>query len=179
MNVALLYRYFAGKEAIVGALVERHAEATYEAVRRAIDENEQVPFAEAIRALLQALVTTPSVPALHRELVEQVDLTKRRDALQCLHLRTGALFLELLVHRRRELRPLVDGASTAFVVQHAVEAATHAAAFYRPDELSMERVLEALTELIVRTLTPVRDPTTERSVEREELAAPSLALRDT
>jgi hypothetical protein len=39
-----------------------------------------------------------------------------------------------------------------FVLQHAIEATTHAAAFYRPDGLSVERVLESLTDLVVNAL---------------------------
>jgi len=41
-----------------------------------------------------------------------------------------------------------------FVLEHAVFAATHAASFYRPDELSRERVIDALTDLVCRTLMP-------------------------
>ena len=73
VNVALLYRYFAGKEAIVGALIERHADTTYAAVQSALNGQPAATLPSAVRALLEALVGTPGVPALHRELVEQID----------------------------------------------------------------------------------------------------------
>jgi AcrR family transcriptional regulator len=157
VNVALVYRYFAGKEAIVGALIERVAEATYEAVRRALVEHARAPLPTAVRALLDALVDTPSAPALHRELVEHVDVARRRQLVHELRSRIAAQFAELLVRRRAELRPLADRDATMFVLQHAIEAATHAAAFYRPDGLSIERTLDALTELVTRALLPVAD----------------------
>src|SRR4051812_13641023 len=59
VNVALVYRYFAGKEAIVGALIERSAERTYEAVRSALASNAETPLPVAMRAMVDALVSTP------------------------------------------------------------------------------------------------------------------------
>lgn len=152
VNVALLYRYFAGKEAIVGALIERHAETTHAAVRKALDEHRDQPLAVAVRAVLQALVQTPTAPALHRELVEQVSSSKRHEVVQVVRQRLAASFAEFLSQRQGELRPLRDAEATLFVVQHAIEAATHAACFYRPEQLSLERSLDALGELVVRTL---------------------------
>ena len=157
VNVALLYRYFAGKEAIVGALIERHADATYAAVRSALGLRPSATLASAVRALLEALVATPGVPALHRELVEQIDATKRRLIVEGLRARTALLWSEFLPYHASELRPLVDEQATMFVLQHVIEAATHAAAFYRPDALSLERALDALTELVVRQLVPVHE----------------------
>ncbi len=157
VNVALLYRYFAGKEAIVGALIERVAAETLVAVRGALADHAAAPLPIAMRALLEALVATPRDPALHQQLFEHVDVTRRRATVQALRDTIAAVFADELERRRGELRPLPDLEATRFVVQHAVEAATHAAAFYRPDGLAMARVLDALTELITRSLVAVRD----------------------
>jgi AcrR family transcriptional regulator len=123
VNVALVYRYFAGKEAIVGELVD-----------------------------------TPSLPALHRELVEHVDVTKRRELIHQLGAETARLFGELLAGRARELRRLPDRAATLFLLEHVIEAASHAVAFYGPASISRKRAVDALTDLLVRTLVPTRDP---------------------
>jgi len=56
------------------------------------------------------------------------------------------------VARHAELRPNIDHEATVFVLQHAIEAVTHAAAFYRPADLTRERVLAALAELVTREL---------------------------
>jgi AcrR family transcriptional regulator len=154
VNVALVYRYFAGKEAIVGALIERVAEKTQLEVRRVLAEHAHAPLSMAVRELLRALVNTPGVPALHRELVEHVGVAKRRQVVEDARAAAAALFRAFLSQRQAELRPLVDPEAILFVLQHAIEAATHASAFPRPDGLSTERALDALTEVVTRTPLP-------------------------
>lgn len=154
VNVALVYRYFAGKEAIVGALIERAAGTTEESVRKVLAENAHNPLPVALRALLETLVHTPGDPVVHRELFEHVDATRRRQNLHDLRARIAALFADFMARRRAELRPLADHDATMFVLQHAIEAATHAAAFYRPGGLSLERALDALADIVSRGLLP-------------------------
>jgi AcrR family transcriptional regulator len=159
VNVALVYRYFAGKEAIVGALIERGANATYQAVQRALAEGEALPFPLAVRRVFETLVAPPGLdPVLHRELFEHVDVTRRRQVLHSVRTRLSELFAAFLEQRAGDMRPLTDREALVFVLQHAIEAATHAVAFYRPDELDRERALDALVELVTRALLPVRDP---------------------
>jgi AcrR family transcriptional regulator len=155
VNVALVYRYFAGKEAIVAALIERIAEQTYATAKQVLTEQAQAPFASAVRTLLVAMSETPQDPDLHRELVELVDVTKQRQHLQALRAKLGALLSEFLDQRSHELRNLRDREATAFALLYAVEAVTHAASFYRPADLSRDRVLDALNEIVLRTLLPV------------------------
>lgn len=152
VNVALVYRYFAGKEAIAGALIERHAQRTYEVVQETFAVQRDAPLEVALRAVLSALVESPHGPELHRELVELVDATKRRQVVRDVGARLQDALSEFLSARGDQLRPLEDRAATLFVLQHAIEAATHAACFYRPAELSMTRVLDALAALLLRTL---------------------------
>jgi AcrR family transcriptional regulator len=155
VNVALVYRYFAGKEAIVAALIERFTRATLEAFERVLATQAEAPLPVVIRALLEALVTTPGVPELHRELFEQIDLTKRRAYVQAQTAAMTRAVAELLARRRAELRALPDLAATLFVLENATFAATHAASFYRPANLPLERVLDALADMVGRTLLPV------------------------
>src|SRR5882672_7357951 len=124
VNVALVYRYFAGKEAILGALIERVAKATYDATQKTLDDHARSPFPIAVRALLDALVSTPSAPALHRELVEHVAIAKRRELVGELRERVAVLFSEFLAARSAEQRTLPDPEATLFIMQHAIEAAT-------------------------------------------------------
>jgi AcrR family transcriptional regulator len=154
VNVALVYRYFAGKEAIVGALIERVAEQTHLEVSRVLAENAHAPLSIGLRELLRALVNTPGVPALHRELVEHVGVAKRHQVVEEARTAAAALFTTFLTQRQGELRPHADPEAILFVLQHAIEAATHAIAFNRPDGLSIERALDALTEVVTRTLLP-------------------------
>jgi hypothetical protein len=123
-------------------------------VRKVLAQHSSAPLSTAVRALLAVLVATPSAPELHRELVEHVDLTRRREVVRELRVALAQLFAGFLTQRRGELRALPDEEATLFVLEHAIEAATHAAAFYRPDGLSLERALDAITDMVVRTLLP-------------------------
>jgi AcrR family transcriptional regulator len=153
VNVSLVYRYFAGKEAIVGALVERTAEATFVAVRDALTEHASSPVEVALRAMLVALVDTPGLhPEVHRQLVEHVDLTRRRDVIHDLRARAGRVFRAFLRQRAREVGTLADREATVFVLEHVVESGAHASAFYRPKGISKDRALEALLQVLLRAL---------------------------
>jgi AcrR family transcriptional regulator len=154
VNVALVYRYFAGKEAIVAALIERFTQATLDAFERVLETHADAPLPVVIRALLEALVATPGVPELHRELFEQIDVTKRRAHVQAQTAAMTRAMAQLLSRRNAELRALPDLPATLFVLENATFAATHAASFYRPAELPLERVLDALADMIGRTLLP-------------------------
>jgi len=161
VNVALVYRYFSGKEAIVGALIERVAAVTERAVRDALAQHASSPFEVALRAMLVVLIDTPGVDAtIHRELVEHIDVTKRREILHHVRHRTVAVFASFLADRQAELLPLADPEPLLFVLTHAIEATTHAAAFYRPDDLGSERVLDAIVTLVTRALPTRRNPST-------------------
>jgi AcrR family transcriptional regulator len=153
VNVSLVYRYFAGKEAIVGALIERAAQRTYDAARAAITGHEGASLRVILPALLEAFVDTPGLDAaLHRELVEHVDISDRREHVHALRARLSAAFRELLRAHAAELRPDADLEALGFVLEHALEAATHAVAFYRPRSLSRRRAMNALAELVERAL---------------------------
>lgn len=158
VNVALLYRYFAGKEAIVGALIEQVAQATGERLAAAIEAHAAAPLPAVFRTLLEIMTSTPGDPDLHRELAEHVDVTRRQAILQDTIAHSTSLFAGLLARRKRELRPGLDMEAMLFVLQHAVSKASEAAVFYRPKRLSLARLLEAQTELIARALLPVHDP---------------------
>ena len=157
VNVALVYRYFAGKEAIVGALIDRVADATVSALQATLAAHARSPLPVAVRAIVDVLVGTPSVPALHRELTEHVDAAHRRVVVRDIRAAAAARFRELLVARRAELRPDADLDALLFVLEPAIEAATNAAAFYRPADLSLDRAVTALCDVITRALLPVED----------------------
>ncbi|WP_236519487.1 TetR/AcrR family transcriptional regulator [Sandaracinus amylolyticus] len=155
VNVGLVYRYFAGKEAIVGAITERVADVTFDAIRSALEAHASSPLPVALRAVVMVLVDTPGVdPRLHRELVEHLDVTRRRAMVQALRARTATLFAAFLDARRDTLRPDLDREALVFVIEHAMDAATHAIAFYRPAELDRDRAIDALVDLLSRALLP-------------------------
>src|SRR5262245_64528603 len=60
VNVALVYRYFAGKEAIVGALIERFSRQTHDQFAKVLVQHARSPLPVAFRALLTSLIETPN-----------------------------------------------------------------------------------------------------------------------
>lgn len=154
VNVALVYRYFAGKEAIVAALIERVTQSTREGFEAVLAAHATAPMPVMVRALVEALTTTPAIPELHRELFEHIDLTKQRALVRAQSSAMTQAASKLLAQRRSELRELSLPAATLFVLEHALFAATHAAAFYRPSDLARESVVDALTDMVCRTLLP-------------------------
>lgn len=157
VNVALLYRYFAGKEAVVGALIEQVAQETGARLAEAMQTQQHAPIPVLVRALLKIMVSTPGDIDLHRELAEHVDITRRQAMLQQVIAGNAQLLKKLLRKRRAELRADLDLDATLFILQHAISRASEAAVFYRPKSLSLERALEAQVQLVVRMLMPTRD----------------------
>lgn len=145
VNVALVYRYFAGKEALVGALVERAAEQTLSAFEQTLVAQADAPLEVAIRAMVETLMSTPVAPEVHRELVEQVSVTRQRQSIEALRAGANEAFAAFLA-RRADVRKLDDAAR--FVLAHGLEAAAHAATFYRPPGVSRSRAVDALVELV-------------------------------
>ena len=153
VNVALVYRYFAGKESIVATLLELAAAQTEAALADAIARTQGLPLGDGLRAIIVALSTTPS-PNVHRALVEHVDAASRRPLLDALRARLLHRFEQFLHSHTSEIRPLDDPAAALFVLEHALEAATHAIAFYRPASLTAERAITVTVELVTRYLGP-------------------------
>jgi len=152
VNIALVYRYFAGKEAIVGALIERWAQVTAEELERTLALHAASPLPDALRAIIEVLVKTPGLPAdLHRELVNSVELTKRRAAIDALRARASTAFIGFL-QRRLVLTHTAGVDARLFVLTRALEAVSHAAAFERPAGVPLDAVIDATRDLVLGIL---------------------------
>jgi hypothetical protein len=75
-----------------------------------------------------------------------------------------------LARHASELRPLADRTAALFVLEHALETATHAIAFYRPEGLAEDRAIAATVDLVYRFLAPAGttdvDPPTDTAIDR-------------
>ncbi|MCP3102038.1 TetR/AcrR family transcriptional regulator [Myxococcus sp. K15C18031901] len=163
VNIALVYRYFAGKEAIVGALIERWANRTAEALEQTLARHADAPLPETVRAIIEVLVKTPGLPdSLHRELVNSVELTKRRAAIEALRARAFEAFVEDL-QRRRVLARAAEGEARLFVLARALEAVSHAAAFERPAGISLDTVIEVTRDMVLGVLEAPRSASRPRA----------------
>ncbi len=155
VGIGSLYQYFPNKEALVGAVVDRHSEATMQVVRTALAKVALRPVDEAIGALVRVGIDSHRVnPKLHRVLTEQVPRVGRLDSVQAVGRETYALVRAYLEAHRDELA-VTDTGLAAFVCVTTVEALTHAAVVDRPDAISdveAERYVDEVTRVVLRYL---------------------------
>jgi hypothetical protein len=76
----------------------------------------------------------PPAPVRARLVRSARDAACCRALVQDLRTQVAAQFRDFLAGRRDQLRPLADPEATLFVLEHAIEGASNAAAFYRPTE---------------------------------------------
>ena len=159
VNIASLYQYFPGKEAIVAELQRRHAGQ----VRAALPEAEAAlrsrpDLGGRLRMLVDAAVREhAAAPALHRAFADELPRRVRRHspADEAAEQR----FWKLLVGAAAANLPDADLA--IFICRTASHAVLHQAASERPELLGDPRFAEELTTLLeryLRRVTAAADP---------------------
>lgn len=152
VGIGSLYQYFPNKEALVGAVVDRHSEATMQVVRAALVKVALQPVEEGIAALVRVGIDSHRVNTrLHRVLSEQVPRVGRVENMQAIGRESYALVRAYLEAHREELA-VQDTGLAAFICITTVEALTHSAVVDRPEALSeveADTLVEEVTRLIV------------------------------
>lgn len=153
VSVGSLYQYFPSKEALVAALVERHAEEMLAVLRGLVASAGAAPVEEATRAVVKALVEAHAVaPRLHRVIMEQVPRTGRLGRLHGVEDEVMKMVRGYLEAHRDELA-VPDLDTAAFVAVTAVEGLTHSAVIYAPERLCDELLIDEIVRLVVGDLT--------------------------
>ncbi len=148
VSVGSLYQYFPSKDAIAVELLRRYRARLLELVAGHLATIEATSLAEAVRALLVALLRAEGIdPALHRVLIEQVLRTDARAELLGFEERLEHLLAEVLARTATVVRAR-DVEIASFVVVRVVLAMIHAVVVDRPT-LDRERVADELTRLVV------------------------------
>ncbi|MFT5458955.1 MAG: AcrR family transcriptional regulator [Myxococcota bacterium] len=156
VSVGSLYQYFPDKRACVEALAERHLERELATVLEGFVAYANQPIDVLTRALVEALVAAHRVdPELHRVLVSQTPT----DVAASLRTRIEAV-LRADMERRAAAgeNRILDADVAAYVVVAAVDGAILGALERRPDLLQDNRLVDALTDLVLRYCLPVHDP---------------------
>jgi AcrR family transcriptional regulator len=153
VSVGSLYQYFPSKEALVGALMERHVEEMNAAIFVELDRVRGQPLPDVARAMVQLMIRAHAVdPDLHRVFMEQVPRTGRMARLRTFEQTVYQAIVAFL--RAREDEIVVDDVElAAFMIVASVEAITHGAVLYQPERLRDDRLVDELSALIVRYLT--------------------------
>jgi AcrR family transcriptional regulator len=150
VSVGSLYQYFPNKEAIVGALIERHDAEMWQVFAGGVAGGAARPFVEVVPQVIDALFDAHLVdPTLHRVLHETVPRVGKLARLRETNEKARELVEGMLRARRHELA-VHDLAAAAFVVVEAVEALIHQAVELPAAEAAAVR--REATTLVVRYL---------------------------
>ena len=155
VSVGSLYQYFPGKEALVAAVMERHASRLQEHIAARMAEAAPGATAEEVATeLIRAMLTAQMAePRLHRALVEQVP---RIGALRRLHELFGNYerLVEAWLEQHAERIEVKDARLAAFVLVSAVEGLVNRATLDRPDLLAAGGLEEQILRLVLAYVVP-------------------------
>lgn len=155
VSIGSLYQYFPSKEALVAAVIDRHAQEISQVTRDAIIKMAASPIEVAAREFVSVAIEAHRVnPKLHAVLSEQIPRVGRLENIEA-NVREGYALVRGYLEAHRDEIDVADLDLAAFVCVTVVEALTHAAVLRRPDILSDEkarRFVDDVTRLLVAYL---------------------------
>lgn len=154
VSVGSLYQYFPNKEALIAALIERHADELVDTVRDVLQRHACATLAECVRAAIDATITAHRIdPRLHKILHEQVPRVGQLGrAMRANEDITREIERSLRAHAD-ELRPALDPAIAATVIDTVMDAIAHKAVLERSTPLAGETAASEAYVLVMSYLT--------------------------
>ena len=149
VNIASLYQYFPGKEAIVAELRRRHGAEQRAALRQVLAERRPGELESTIRTLVSVGVTGHAhAPRLHQVFTEEIPALASRDVAAI-----DAPIFEAMRQFLQEADVDVRDMDLAlWMISTASGAILHRAAVERPEDLSTGVIAEELITLLCRYL---------------------------
>jgi AcrR family transcriptional regulator len=152
VSIGSLYQYFPNKEAMVGALIERHVDEMNAEVVAELGRVAVLPIPQAVRAMVELRIRAHLVaPEVHRVLIEQVPRVGRMARLREVDRTMQAAIVTVLTARRAELS-IRDPELTAFMLVAILEAVTQRTLLFQPERLVDPALVDEATLLITRYL---------------------------
>lgn len=160
VNVASLYQYFPGKDAIVAELRRRHGAAERAAVRETLALGRGHGLESTLRALISRGVAAHAVsPALHRVFAEHMPPQRYRDIEEA----DAAVFTEMRQFLQRSTKGRLDVEFALWMVATVAHAAIHNGVVERPEDVANGRLVNELVLLLTTYLKRRRSPGAGRS----------------
>ena len=155
VNVASLYQYFPGKEAIVAELQRRHGAAERKAVRDALVLRRGEGLEATLRALIARGVAAHAVaPALHRAFAEHMPALRYREIEEA----DAPVFAEMRRFLERSAEGVPDIEFAMWMVATTAHAAIHNGVVERREDVESGRLVDELLVLLMRYLKRPRAP---------------------
>jgi AcrR family transcriptional regulator len=155
VSIGSLYQYFPSKEALVAAVIDRHAQEISQVTRDALIKMAASPIEVAAREFVSVAIKAHRVnPKLHAVLSEQIPRVGRLENIEA-NVREGYALVRGYLEAHRDEIGVADLDLAAFVCMTVVEGLTHAAVLRRPDILADDkarRFVDDVTRLLVRYL---------------------------
>jgi AcrR family transcriptional regulator len=149
VNIASLYQYFPGKEAIVAELRRRHGAEQRAAVRTALVDRRGDDLESTLRVLISMGVAAHAVaPKLHRVFTEEMPALGYADVAAA----DAPLFEEFRRFLATAAPHLRDVEFALWMIATVTGAVLHRATVERPDDLSRGRITEELVTMLCRYL---------------------------
>ncbi len=154
VSVGSLYQYFPSKEALVLAVMERHATEMTQRLQQRMLQLATAPLEEAAVELVHLFIESHQHnPKLHKVLIQQVPKVGALDKLEELNRFYERLLASYMELHRDELE-VRDMSVSAYVIVQAVEALCHHAVLEREDLLTNGKLEEQIVRLVIGYLKP-------------------------
>jgi AcrR family transcriptional regulator len=152
VSIGSLYQYFPNKEALVAALVERHANEMVEMVESKLTDLFDAPIAVMLSEIVKACIAAHAVnPILHKVLEEQVPRVGKLNQIGSAEERITELLRAYLQKHQNQIQPQnLD--LTVFILGCTVESLTHTAVIEQPHLLQDEQLEREITNLLLSYL---------------------------
>lgn len=153
VSIGSLYQYFPNREALVATLVERHAGEVTAILGAALAHPEAVSLEDGLRAYVEAGVGAHRLnPSLHKILSEQVPRIGKIALAMDTHRQIAKALEAFLLFHKDRLRPGLDPAFAAFILETATEAIVHRGVLECPDMLAGDAIEPETLGLMIRYL---------------------------
>ena len=149
VNIASLYQYFPGKEAIVAELRRRHGTGVRAEVRKVLAESNGRSFEETLRALVSVGVSGHArSPGLQRVFAEEMPALRQQDVEEA----DAPLFEAMRRYLRSADVDVRDTELALWMISTVSGAVLHRATVDRPQDLASGTIEKELVRLLSRYL---------------------------